>query len=159
MKRQQSTTTDNTTRSEPTPEQALTQLQAALLTLKNSGDEGFEGLAAALLSAATGMTFRLAISGTQDGQDGRGDQRDGAISFEAKLFRRAHFMAKPESDKGIDPFQISGSVEGYRFLHIDLHCPRNGNVLARPEALIDHMLQQPGSARSWVETAISENLR
>ncbi|SNT26193.1 hypothetical protein [Sphingopyxis indica] len=87
MKRQQSTTTDNTTRSEPTPEQALTQLQAALLTLKNSGDEGFEGLAAALLGAATGMTFRLAISGTQDGQDGRGDQRDGAISFEAKLYR------------------------------------------------------------------------
>lgn len=86
MRRQQSTPTDKATRSEPIPQQALIVLKSALLTLKDSGDDGFEGLAAALLSAETGMTFRLAVSGTQDGQDGRGDQRDGAISFEAKLY-------------------------------------------------------------------------
>lgn len=64
----------------------LSQLKAALLTLKDSGDDGFEGLIAGLLSAATQMTFRLAVSGSQDGQDGRGDGAGGAIAFEAKLY-------------------------------------------------------------------------
>jgi hypothetical protein len=62
------------------PAQALSRLKAALLTLKDRGDDGFEGLAAALLGAVTHMTFRLAASGSQDGQDGRADQRDGAIT-------------------------------------------------------------------------------
>lgn len=70
-----------------TPAQALARLKAALLTLKDSGDDGFEGLAAALLGAVTAMPFRLAASGSQAGQDGRADGRDGAISFEAKLYR------------------------------------------------------------------------
>lgn len=69
-----------------TAARALTCVKIALLTLKDSGDDGFEGLAAALLSAVTNMTFRLAASGSQDGQDGRADQREGAISFEAKLY-------------------------------------------------------------------------
>jgi hypothetical protein len=75
------------TRDDLTPAQALPLLKAALLTLKDSGDDGFEGLAAALLGAVTAMPFRLAASGSQAGQDGRADGRDGAISFEAKLYR------------------------------------------------------------------------
>lgn len=70
-----------------TPAQALALLETALLTLKDSGDDGFEGLAAALLGAATAIPFRLAASGSQGGQDGRADSRNGTISFEAKLYR------------------------------------------------------------------------
>lgn len=70
-----------------TPAQALTRLKAALLTLKDSGDDGFEGLAATLLGTATAIPFRLAASGSQGGQDGRAESAGGAISFEAKLYR------------------------------------------------------------------------
>ena len=67
-------------------------------------------------------------------------------------------MADAESDEGINPFQISGLVKRHRSCHIDLHRPRHGNVLACPEALIDYMLQQFGSARIEVETAIAKHL-
>jgi hypothetical protein len=50
-------------------------------------------------------------------------------------------VADAEAYKRIDPFQISGTVERYCFLHIDLHCTGHGDVLPRPEALIDHMLK------------------
>lgn len=70
-----------------TPAHALKRLKAALLTLKDSGDDGFEGLAAALLGAAAAIPFRLAASGSQGGQDGRAESAGGAISFEAKLYR------------------------------------------------------------------------
>jgi len=43
------------------------QIKAAILTLKDSGDDGFEGLMAALLGAVTHLPFRLAVSGSQDG--------------------------------------------------------------------------------------------
>lgn len=70
----------------PRPAAALDQLKAAILTLKDSGDGGFEGLLAALLGEVTQMTFRVAVSGSQGGQDGRGDRADGSIAFEAKLY-------------------------------------------------------------------------
>lgn len=44
-------------------------LQSALLSLKPSGPEGFEGLIQQLLSALTGYQFYLAQSGTQAGRD------------------------------------------------------------------------------------------
>ena len=69
------------------PREPLDHLKAMLLTLKDSGDDGFEGLVAALLSTVTQVSFRLAASGSQDGQDGRGEGARGAISFEAKLYR------------------------------------------------------------------------
>lgn len=40
----------------------------------------------ALLGTTSHASFRLAASGSQDGQDGRGDGPVGAISFEAKLY-------------------------------------------------------------------------
>src|SRR3546814_13643961 len=66
---------------------ALRRLKAALLALPESGENGFEGLIATLLGSVTQVSFRLATSGTQDGQDGRGDGPMGAVSFEAKLYR------------------------------------------------------------------------
>ena len=53
----------------------------------------------------------------------------------------AHVMAEAEPDKRIDPFQIPGAVKCHSFGHIYLHGPRQGNVLSRPEALIDHVLK------------------
>jgi hypothetical protein len=70
-----------------TPHEALNRLKAVLLDLPDSGDNGFEGLVGALLGSVTHVSFRLAASGSQDGQDGRGDGPMGAISFEAKLYR------------------------------------------------------------------------
>lgn len=66
---------------------ALDRLKAALLSLPDSGENGFEGLVGALLGSVTKVSFRLATSGSQDGQDGRGDGPMGAVSFEAKLYR------------------------------------------------------------------------
>jgi hypothetical protein len=47
----------------------MANLQSALLLLKPSGPEGFEGLIQHLLSALTGFQFYLAQSGTQAGRD------------------------------------------------------------------------------------------
>lgn len=58
-----------------------------LVALPNTGDNGFEGLIGALLGEITSTSFRLAASGSQGGQDGRGDGPMGAVSFEAKLYR------------------------------------------------------------------------
>lgn len=66
---------------------ALNRLRGVLLALPDSGESGFEGLVGALLGAVTQTSFRLAASGSQDGQDGRGDGPMGAVSFEAKLYR------------------------------------------------------------------------
>lgn len=66
---------------------ALERLKQALLALPDSGEEGFEGLVGALLGAVTGGSFRLAASGSQGGEDGRGELDIGAVSFEAKLYR------------------------------------------------------------------------
>src|SRR3546814_848753 len=67
---------------------ALRRLKAALLALPESGENGFEGLIATLLGSVTQVSFRLATSGTQDGQDGRGDGPMGAVSFERSEERR-----------------------------------------------------------------------
>lgn len=65
---------------------AFGRLKAALLALPDTDENGFEGLIAALLGSITKVSFRLAASGTQGGQDGRGDGPMGAVSFEAKLY-------------------------------------------------------------------------
>src|SRR3546814_3867572 len=53
---------------------ALRRLKAGLLALPESGENGFEGLIATLLGSVTQVSFRLATSGTQDGQDGRSEE-------------------------------------------------------------------------------------
>lgn len=64
----------------------LARLKATILSLPETGGSGFEGLIAALLGSVTRVSFRLAASGNQDGQDGRGEGPMGAVSFEAKLY-------------------------------------------------------------------------
>jgi hypothetical protein len=45
-------------------------LRSALLKLKPTGEKGFEGLLARVLSKISGQDFRLAKSGLQLGKDG-----------------------------------------------------------------------------------------
>jgi len=66
----------------------LSALKQALLTLKPTGANGFEGLLAAVLSDVCKRPFRLAASGSQRGRDGNSALDEGATFFEAKLYRK-----------------------------------------------------------------------
>jgi hypothetical protein len=54
--------------------------------LEPTGEQGFEGLMAAVLSDLTQRSFTLANSGSQRGRDGQSTLDDGAIFFEAKRY-------------------------------------------------------------------------
>lgn len=66
----------------------LSALKEALHTLKDVGDDGFEGLLAAILSDICGQPFRLAASGSQHGRDGDTAFDGDSIYFEAKLYQK-----------------------------------------------------------------------
>lgn len=57
--------------------------------LKPDGDEGFEGLIAAVLSDLTKRSFVLASAGSQHGRDGQSALDGGTIVFEAKRYDEA----------------------------------------------------------------------
>lgn len=62
--------------------------------LKPDGDDGFEGLMAAVLSDLTNRSFALASAGSQHGRDGQSALDGGTIVFEAK-----RYDDKPPKDK------------------------------------------------------------
>ena len=64
----------------------LEELRSLLLHLKPTGDDGFEGLLATTLSEFSGLTIRLAKSGSQFGRDGRSPAAPFAIAMEAKRY-------------------------------------------------------------------------
>ncbi len=64
----------------------LNVLKTSLLSLKSTGQDGFEGLIAEILQEISGVGFRLASSGYQRGVDGATSFEDGGIGFEAKLY-------------------------------------------------------------------------
>ena len=79
----------------------LDRLKRALLILKPTKEDGFEGFIAAVLTEISGQPFRIAAGGTQHGRDGESVLDDGAIKFEAKLWK--HSVPKKEiSDKWAD---------------------------------------------------------
>jgi hypothetical protein len=57
-----------------------------LRKLRPDGDNGFEGLVAAVLGDLTKRSFALASAGSQRGKDGQSSLDDGAIVFEAKRY-------------------------------------------------------------------------
>ena len=63
-----------------------TALREELLRIKPAGDTGFEGLLAQTLAAFSGLTFRLAKSGSQFGRDGSSTAAPFAIALEAKRY-------------------------------------------------------------------------
>jgi hypothetical protein len=64
----------------------LEQIRQALIKLKPSGPDGFEGLMAVVLSRITGHDFSLAKSGSQLGKDGSAIASPLSISFEGKRY-------------------------------------------------------------------------
>ena len=66
----------------------IKDLRQNILALKPDGEEGFEGLLAAVLTEVTKCSFALASAGTQNGRDGQSAMDGGAVVFEAKLYDR-----------------------------------------------------------------------
>ncbi|WP_321867130.1 hypothetical protein [Paraburkholderia tropica] len=64
----------------------LEQLRQSLRSMKPDGENGFEGLIAAVLSDLTGRSFALASAGSQHGRDGQSALDGGVILFEAKRY-------------------------------------------------------------------------
>ena len=64
----------------------LKVLRSFLLKLRATGDNGFEGLIAKVLTDITGIPFRLAASGSQFGSDGSAVREEDGISFECKRY-------------------------------------------------------------------------
>lgn len=65
---------------------SFTELREQLLKLKPVGPDGFEGLIATALADLTGLTFRLAKSGSQFGRDASTPRARFAIAMEAKRY-------------------------------------------------------------------------
>ena len=65
---------------------AITDLKDALIDLKPTGEDGFEGLLAVVLGKITGQEFRLAGSGSQHGKDGEALSSTSHLTFEGKLY-------------------------------------------------------------------------
>jgi hypothetical protein len=61
-------------------------LRRALLELKPTGSNGFEGLIGTVLTGITGIPFRHAASGSQHGIDGKAAYQDDGVAFEAKRY-------------------------------------------------------------------------
>jgi hypothetical protein len=65
------------------------QLKLALMSLSPTGENGFEGLIGLTLNNITGISFRLAGSGSQFGIDGKGSDVNDSICFEAKRYDKS----------------------------------------------------------------------
>ena len=68
------------------PKEHLDELKSALLKLKPTGLSGFEGLIAEVFHEITGVHYRLAASGRQDGIDGATTSTSESIVFECKRY-------------------------------------------------------------------------
>jgi hypothetical protein len=67
-------------------EKHLSLIREALLSIKATGVDGFEGLLRLTLTKLTGIPFRLASSGLQGGIDGNAALQGDAVCFEAKRY-------------------------------------------------------------------------
>ena len=64
----------------------LENIKQAILGLKATGEDGFEGLLRIVLTSLSGIPFRLAASGLQGGKDGDAALPKDHICFEAKRY-------------------------------------------------------------------------
>jgi len=64
----------------------IDQLKSALMSLSPTGENGFEGLIGLTLNIITGISFRLAGSGSQFGIDGKAGHANDSICFEGKRY-------------------------------------------------------------------------
>ena len=82
----------------------LEALSSAVRALSATGDTGFEGLIATVMSQIAEQPFRLASSGTQRGRDGDSAFDEGATYFEAKHYQDE--VAKKEVTGKLSDVQI-----------------------------------------------------
>jgi len=64
----------------------IDEFRHCLRLIKPDGENGFEGLIAAVLSDLTGRSFAIASAGSQHGKDGQSALDGGTIFFEAKRY-------------------------------------------------------------------------
>ena len=62
-------------------------LKTSLLQLSPTGNDGFEGLMATVLTDISGIPFRVAASGAQFGSDGNAASEDDGVYFECKRYK------------------------------------------------------------------------
>ena len=100
------------------PKHPIDALRDIVRRLKPSGDDGFEGLLAVVLTDVTKTSFSLAKSGPQGGKDGQSSLDGGSVCFEAKLYdekvtSKEILYKVPEiaaADKGQVDLRIVGST-------------------------------------------------
>ena len=74
-------------------------LPSFLRSLPHSGEEGFEGLIAALLEQVTGQRFCLAKSGSQQGRD----MRSGSVGGSVVAVECKHYLSTTSRQPTIYP--------------------------------------------------------
>lgn len=85
---------------------ALDLVKERLLKLQPTGDNGFEGLLAECLADLTGLTFRLAKSGSQFGRDASTRPAPYAISLEAKRYSDSELRLETLAGKVIQATEL-----------------------------------------------------
>ncbi len=96
----------------------IANLKSALMSLSPTGENGFEGLISIILNEITGVSFRLAGSGSQFGLDGKSSHESDSICFEAKRYdkspSREGILAKITelsiNDHGVDIWVLASSA-------------------------------------------------
>lgn len=146
----------------------LQHINATLMALKATGEDGFEGMVGAALRELTGMPFRLAKSGFQRGIDGKLDQAH--VCFEAKRYSdkisRNELLPKiadlargneepdmvwvlgatvPVSTQDADDLRVDGHRAGITVLICDwseIQVPRLAVLMAAGGIRVEEFLQQ-----------------
>lgn len=76
-----------------------------------AGPKGFEGLVARALAAFTGMTFRLARSGSQFGRDGATPSGPFSIAMEAKRYSSSVPLQELVGKATLAAFDLAGEID------------------------------------------------
>lgn len=162
----------------------LQHINAALVALKATGEDGFEGLVGVALRELTGMPFRLAKSGSQRGIDGKFDQNQ--ICFETKRYsdkiQRSELLTKiadlargneepdmvwvlgatvPVSTQDADDLRVDGRRSGITVLILDwseIQLPKLAVLMAAGGARVGEFLERNLSTSDQLN-AVLEGLR
>ena len=91
----------------------LTALRDLLLATPDTGDDGFEGLVATALANLTGLTFRLAKSGSQFGRDASTPRAPFAIAMEAKRYKDKLRLETLAGKAAVALTELAGKIDAW----------------------------------------------
>ena len=80
----------------------IDDLKKILTDLRDTGDDGFEGLIGTVLSEIAGVPFRLAGSGSQFGVDGKSTYADDGICFECKRYKNIECLGRKSCQRSVN---------------------------------------------------------